>query len=104
VISSKTDASPEQFWQVILHDEFESEFMKLDGEAQDALLAAAKSVRLAGPRTGRPFVDSLKGSRHANMKELRYKQGIDERRCYSRLVAITDRRFDAHLRQLAARR
>ena len=106
--------------------------MGLDSDAQDALLAAAKAVRLAGPRTGRPFVDTLKGSRHGNMKELRYKassgtqvwraafafdpeqkavilmaaqkQGTGERRFYARLVAIADQRFDNHLRQLAARR
>lgn len=106
--------------------------MKFDADAQDALLAAAKAVSLAGPRTGRPFVDSLKGSRHGNMKELRYKsaagsqvwraafafdpqqkavilmaaqkQGTGERRFYRRLIATADKRFESHLRRLEQRK
>jgi hypothetical protein len=34
-------------------------------------LAAIRVLRDAGPTLGRPLVDTIKGSRHANMKELR---------------------------------
>jgi hypothetical protein len=45
-----------------------------DGLEQDdaeALLAAIRILRDAGPTLGRPLVDTINGSRHANMKELR---------------------------------
>ena len=35
----------------------------------------AKVLEMFGPQRGRPLVDSLKGSRHGNMKELRFKVG-----------------------------
>lgn len=113
-------------WSVVFHDDFESEFAALDDQVQDNLLAAAKAVRLAGPRAGRPYVDTLKGSKHANMKELRFegqngseewraafafdperkavilvagaKQGVDQKRFYRRLISVADKRFEAHLK------
>ncbi len=39
---------------------------------QDELLAQAKLLETFGPSLGRPRVDTLDGSRHANMKELRF--------------------------------
>src|SRR3546814_14606664 len=39
------------------------------------LLAQAKLLEAFGPKLGRPRVDTLKGSRHANMKELRFDAG-----------------------------
>ena len=79
-----------------------------------------------GPQLGRPRVDTLKGSRHANMKELRFsaadgewrvafafdtkreaillvagdKSGSSEKRFYRRLVRKADERFEAHLDRL----
>jgi hypothetical protein len=41
-----------------------------------ALLAVAKLLTDYGPQLGRPYADTLKGSRHANMKELRF-EGAD---------------------------
>jgi len=37
----------------------------------EALLAAIRVLRSAGPNLGRPLVDTVKASRHPNMKELR---------------------------------
>jgi len=77
-----------------------------------------------------PRVDTLKGSKHANMKELRFdaasgvwrvafafdpmrraiflaagdKSGQAERKFYRRLIATADNRFDAHLGRLRGRR
>jgi hypothetical protein len=38
---------------------------------KEALLAAVRVLRDQGPALGRPLVDTVLGSRHANMKELR---------------------------------
>jgi hypothetical protein len=39
---------------------------------QDELLAHIELLEQFGPQLGRPRVDTLNGSRHANMKELRF--------------------------------
>lgn len=59
-------------WTVLLHDAFHSEFCDLAEELQDELLAHAHLLAEFGPNLGRPSVDTLKGSRHRNMKELRF--------------------------------
>ncbi|GAB4523767.1 MAG: type II toxin-antitoxin system RelE/ParE family toxin [Amphiplicatus sp.] len=90
------------------------------------MLAHAELLKRFGPETGRPWVDTLKGSKHANMKELRFdadggvwrvafafdptrqavllvagdKSGGGERKFYKRLIRIADERFDAHVAQL----
>lgn len=38
---------------------------------KEALLAAIRILRDEGPNLGRPLVDTVVGSRHSNMKELR---------------------------------
>jgi len=58
--------------EVIFYREFEEEFKTFEEELQDELLAHAILLRDYGPILGRPTVDTLKGSRHANMKELRF--------------------------------
>lgn len=113
-------------WDVEFHEAFDAEFERLPVEVQDELLALALHLAAFGPRAGRPRVDTLKGSRHPNMKELRFdaaggvwrvafafdprrraillvagdKAGVGQRRFYERLIAKADGRFDAHLRRL----
>src|SRR5690242_11617021 len=79
-----------------------------------------------GPQLGRPRVDTLNDSRHANMKELRFsaadgewrvafafdtkrkaillvagdKSGGSQKRFYKQLIAKADDRLDAHLARL----
>jgi hypothetical protein len=118
-------------WAVELHDEFDAEFEKLAPEVQDELLAQLGLIEQFGPLAKRPRVDTLKGSKHANMKELRFaaaggewraafafdperraivlvagdKSGEgSERRFYRSLIAKADGRFDAHLERLKASR
>ena len=43
----------------------------LDDEEYDHLIAALEQLEEYGPVTRRPFVDTLEGSAHPNMKELR---------------------------------
>jgi hypothetical protein len=51
---------------------FDPEFDALPDDVQNELRAHALLLERFGPQLGRPRVDTLKGSRHANMKELRF--------------------------------
>jgi hypothetical protein len=117
-------------WTVLYDDGFEPEFDALPEEVQDEILAQTALLERFGPTLGRPRVDTLKGSRHANMKELRFdagggvwrvafafdprrnavllaagdKSGGSGKRFYKRLIATADKRFDAHLAAIGAER
>ena len=109
-------------WQVLLHDDFADEFEHLPGAVKEELLAQAKVLATFGPTLGRPRADTLKGSKHANMKELRFdaadgvwraaclrpeaeavllvagdKSGTSEKRFYKQLIRKADKRFTEHL-------
>jgi hypothetical protein len=110
-------------WAVELADEFTPEFDALAQNVRREILALARVLQEFGPQLGRPRVDTLKGSRHANMKELRFgaadgewrvafafdprrkaillvagdKSGGSEKRFYRELIRKADERFDAHL-------
>lgn len=113
-------------WVVEIGDEFEPEFDALDVRVRIETLALARLLQQFGPHLGRPRVDTLNGSRHANMKEMRFsaadgewrvafafdtrrkaillvagdKSGTGEKRFYRGLVRKADERFDAHLARL----
>ena len=57
-------------WTVLFHDAFDTEFSDMKEDLQDELLAHVRLLAEFGPNLGRPTVDTLKGSRHTNMKEL----------------------------------
>ncbi len=110
-------------WTVLLADEFEPEFLALEKDVQDEILALTGLLQQFGPNLGRPRVDTLKDSRHANMKEMRFnamdgvwrvafafdpkrraillvagdKSGAGEKRFYRELIRKADLRFGAHL-------
>jgi hypothetical protein len=107
-------------------DEFEPEFQALHEDVRTEILALAIVLEQFGPQLGRPRVDTLKGSRHANMKELRFsaadgewrvafafdrrrtaillvagdKSGGSQKRFYRELIRKADERFDAHLARI----
>ena len=113
-------------WTVEIGDEFAPEFDKLHESVQTEILALSRLLQRFGPQLGRPRVDTLKGSRHPNMKELRFsagggewrvafafdprrrgillvagdKSGIGEKRFYRGLIRKADDRLDAHLARL----
>ena len=62
-------------WIVELAPEFEPELLAMTAEVRTELLAQARVIERFGPTTGRPRVDTLNGSKHANMKELRFDAG-----------------------------
>lgn len=59
-------------WGVEFHGDFVPEYEALAVEVQDELLAHVAVLEAFGSQLGRPRVDTLFGSRHANMKELRF--------------------------------
>ena len=63
-------------WIVEFHDDFELEFRAFEPAVQDALLTVAKLLVEFGPQLGRPFADTLNGSKYSNVKELRF-QALD---------------------------
>jgi hypothetical protein len=94
------------------------------------VFALSRLLQQFGPELGRPRVDTLNGSRHANMKELRFsaaggewrvafaldpkrqaillvagdKSGGGEKRFYRELIRRADERFDSHLERLRQER
>jgi len=117
-------------WVVAIGEEFEPVFDALHEAVQVELLALSRLLEKFGPHLGRPRVDTLNGSRHANMKELRFgaeggvwrvafafdpkrnaillvagdKSGIGDRRFYRELIRKADVRYDAHLARLKGKR
>lgn len=106
-------------WDVQLHPELAVEFTELPVTVQDELLAQAGLLAQIGPTLGRPRVDTLKGSKIANLKELRFdadggvwrvafafdgnriavllaagdKGGKAQERFYKTLIALAERRW-----------
>ena len=58
-------------WEVEVSDEFREWYETLDAEEQASVIFSVSLLQIDGPALGRPHVDTVKGSRHANMKELR---------------------------------
>lgn len=59
-------------WDVQFYDAFDAEIEDLPEAVQDELLAHARLLEEFGPQLGRPRVDTLNRSKHANSKELRF--------------------------------
>jgi hypothetical protein len=62
-------------WNVEFQDDFVAEYRELPEEVKDELLALVQALEILGPQMKRPRVDALNGSRHKNMKELRFDAG-----------------------------
>lgn len=113
-------------WIVEIGDGFQPEYDALHEEVQDELLAMTRLLQQFGPQLKRPHADTMNGSRHANMKELRFKavdgvwrvafafdprrkavllvagdkSGTSEKRFYREFIKKADDRYDAHLARL----
>ncbi len=111
-------------WEVEFSAEFEQWWQSLVLAEQEALLVSIKLLRGMGPLLGRPHADTVNGSRHSNMKELRTqcrgkplrtffafdprrrailliggdKTGDD--RFYARMIPQADRIYDEHLMKI----
>ncbi|MDA8302124.1 MAG: type II toxin-antitoxin system RelE/ParE family toxin [Actinomycetota bacterium] len=62
-------------WGVVTTDDFDVWLYGLSEDQQAAVVARVDMLATSGPTLGRPTVDSIKGSRHHNMKELRCSKG-----------------------------
>jgi hypothetical protein len=108
-------------WDVEFTDQFEGWWDTLSVADQQAIDAAVRVLEERGPGLGRPLVDSVEGSRHANMKELRVGTirilfAFDPRRAailllggdkrdhwqefYAQMIPLADKLFDEHLKDI----
>ena len=111
-------------WEVEYTDEFAECWMGLTQDQQEALDDRVMLLAQRGPDLGRPVTDTIAGSRHPNIKELRVSKGgvlrvlfaFDPRRhaillfggdksgrwneWYRSAVPQADDLYDAHLDQL----
>ena len=108
-------------WEIKRTEELAKWTKTLDGDAREAILKNIIILKEIGPNLGRPYVDTLKQSRHKNMKELRIQNkkrlfrilfifdpdrkavlliGGDkygDKRFYEKIVPIADNLFDKYL-------
>ena len=110
-------------WEVEYTDEFGEWWEDLSVEEQESVRAGVLGLEERGPALGRPLADTVAGSRHPNMKELRPPGGgirvlfaFDPRRMaillvggdktgwwrefYEQKIPEADRLYDEHLEQL----
>ena len=116
-------------WSVDMVSEVKTWLMSLDEDTFKQAMATIDILREEGPSLGRPLVDTVKGSRFANMKELRppasgrqtirvlfafdpERQAIllvggdktnNWEKWYTRNIPIADARFADHLEELKKR-
>src|ERR1041385_4629296 len=109
-------------WRVATTSDFDRWFAELGADAQVEVIAKGQLLRVLGPGLSRPHADTLKGSQHANMKELRAdtagmtlriafafdpqrsaillcagdKSGVSQKRFYRQLIERADKLYDAH--------
>ncbi len=108
-------------WDVEYTDEFEQWWHTLPEDVQESIAHDVEVLQAVGPGLGRPHVDTVKGSRFSNMKELRTSHdghplrtffAFDPRRCailliggdksgdrrfYERMIPEADRLYEEHL-------
>ena len=113
-------------WTIDLHPAFDAELSAFPRTVALEVAKYARFLEVYGSALGRPHADTLKGSKHSNMKELRFsvadgvwriafafdpernaillaagdKSGVSEKRFYKALIQKADSRFDDHLATL----
>ncbi len=111
-------------WSVEYTDEFGRWWQELSSAEQVSLEAGVRLLEQFGPSLSRPYADTVSGSRHSNMKELRTQCGghplrtffaFDPRRTailliggdktgddrfYERMIPLADRLYDQYLTEL----
>jgi hypothetical protein len=111
-------------WSVEITDEYEAWWNTLEQAERESLTASIELLEVHGPWPGRPHADTVTGSKHSNMKELRTQHGgrpirsffaFDPRRTailliggdktgdgrfYDRMIPLADKLFDVYLNEL----
>jgi hypothetical protein len=109
-------------WEIERTERIAEWIKSLDDDAREAILKNLIILKEFGPKLGRPYVDTIKQSRHKNMKELRTQNkmrlfriffvfdldrkailliGGDKRgdkRFYERMIPIADDLYDSHIK------
>lgn len=102
--------------------EFENWWQTLSEFDRSQVAASIRYLQIEGPNAARPLVDTIKGSRHRNMKEMRPTKTIrvffafdprrkavllvggdkagKTKRFYRQMIAKADKIYDAHLRRI----
>jgi len=115
-------------WPIDRTDQFSDWMSQLDADAKEALLKSLLILHEIGPSLGRPYVDTVKESRHKNMKELRVQNKLrvlriffafdpdrsailliggdkrGDRRFYQQMIPIADALLDKHLEKWRKRK
>ena len=117
-------------WKVSTTPQFDEWFTDVVPDSQAEVIAKVELLKVLGPQLGRPHADTLNGSTHANMKELRAdtkdqvmriafafdldrsaillvggdKSGVGQKRFYKQLITKADELYDAHLAKVKASR
>ena len=117
-------------WKVASTETFDEWFVALSPDEQVEVIAKVQLLKLLGPQLSRPHADTLNGSKHKNMKELRAnskqsvlriafafdpersailllggnKSGVGQKSFYRQLIHKADQLYDAHLDQLKERK
>jgi hypothetical protein len=120
----------EKQWAVEFHPDFAADVLRFSETVRLEIYSSIGLLRRIGPQLGRPHVDTLNGSKHSNMKELRFradngvwriafafdlarraillvggdKSGVSQDKFYRNLIDIADRRFDQHQLGIAAKK
>jgi len=111
-------------WVVEMTDEFAAWWETLTESEQESFQVGIELLREMGPALGRPYADTVKGSKHANLKELRTQhQGrplrtffafdprrvallliggdkTGDKRFYDRMIRLADALLEDHLNNL----
>lgn len=110
-------------WTVVHSEAFEEWFTALNDKEAEGVAADIRVLETFGPQLGRPHVDTLEGSKHNNMKELRTgktirtafafdptrkavllcagdKAGVSSRKFYKALIDRADAIYDQHVEKL----
>jgi hypothetical protein len=108
-------------WEIQRTDEIAEWIKSLDDDAREAILKNLIILKEIGPSLGRPYVDTVKQSRHKNMKELRVQNKMrvfriffifdldrkailliggdkrGEKRFYEKMIPLADNLFDEYI-------
>jgi hypothetical protein len=109
-------------WEIVRGPAFDGWVRRLDAERAAQVSGALRRVASVGPTLGRPRVDSIKGSRVHNLKELRVQNGIRAlfafdpnrravmlvggdktaagKRWYREMIPVAERLYAEHLRSI----
>lgn len=111
-------------WTVLFEQPFETWFLELSTEEKIDILASIKVLEEYGPQLSRPHVDTLKGSKLKNLKELRVQHAGDpyrilfvfdplrqaillcggnktgDKRFYDRMIPIAEKSYQQYLEEL----